>query len=235
MPLFPPKPEYLSTLELNLGLRDENSAYRVKFTSQLQFRLYFLSESKMNVHNLFDKEYVGLNKSWKQQLKRVYLSVNLLLFWLCAWLLLSSVTEQVGCVDNPSQFVFRRCPVLILAGTATVLTDIFLWFSSVLQRKFGECTVPLSRPCSLPFTPLPFRTVCHSVNAIQPELLTAMLSKLWVGIAQSVQQLATGWTVRGSSPGCGQIFRTRADRLWGPPSLLYNGYRVFPGGKAAGA
>ena len=22
---------------------------------------------------------------------------------------------------------------------------------------------------------------------------------------------------------------------WGPPSLLYNGYRVFPGGKAAGA
>jgi hypothetical protein len=24
------------------------------------------------------------------------------------------------------------------------------------------------------------------------------------------------------------------DRPWGPPSLLYNGYRVFPGGKAAG-
>jgi hypothetical protein len=30
-------------------------------------------------------------------------------------------------------------------------------------------------------------------------------------------------------------FRTRLDRPWGPPSLLYNGYRVFPGGKAAGA
>jgi len=25
------------------------------------------------------------------------------------------------------------------------------------------------------------------------------------------------------------------DRPWGPTSLLYNGYRVFPGGKAAGA
>ena len=25
------------------------------------------------------------------------------------------------------------------------------------------------------------------------------------------------------------------DRPWGPPSLLYNGYRVFPGGKAAEA
>jgi hypothetical protein len=33
----------------------------------------------------------------------------------------------------------------------------------------------------------------------------------------------------------GEIFRTRPDRPWGPPSLLYNGYRVFPGGKAAGA
>jgi hypothetical protein len=34
--------------------------------------------------------------------------------------------------------------------------------------------------------------------------------------------------------GGGEIFRTRPDRPWGPPSLLYNGYRVFPGGKAAG-
>ena len=33
----------------------------------------------------------------------------------------------------------------------------------------------------------------------------------------------------------GEIFRIRPDRPWGPPSLLYNGYRVFPGGKAAGA
>ena len=32
----------------------------------------------------------------------------------------------------------------------------------------------------------------------------------------------------------GEIFRTRPDRPWGPPSLLYNGYGVFPGVKAAG-
>jgi hypothetical protein len=30
--------------------------------------------------------------------------------------------------------------------------------------------------------------------------------------------------------GC-QIFRTCPDRPWGPPSLLYDGYRVFTGGK----
>jgi hypothetical protein len=29
----------------------------------------------------------------------------------------------------------------------------------------------------------------------------------------------------------GEIFCTCPDRPWGPPSLLYNGYRVFPGGK----
>jgi hypothetical protein len=53
--------------------------------------------------------------------------------------------------------------------------------------------------------------------------------------AQLVLRLATDWTVRGSNPGVGENFRTRPDRPWGPPSLLYNGYRVFPGSKAAGA
>ena len=56
-----------------------------------------------------------------------------------------------------------------------------------------------------------------------------------VGMAQMVLQLAKGWTVRGSNPGWGEVFRTRRDRPWHPPSLLYNGYRVFPGGKAAEA
>ena len=44
-----------------------------------------------------------------------------------------------------------------------------------------------------------------------------------------------GWTVRWSNPvGC-EIFSTRPNQLWGPPSLLYNGYRVIAEGKAAGA
>jgi hypothetical protein len=46
--------------------------------------------------------------------------------------------------------------------------------------------------------------------------------------------MAMGWTVRGSNPGGGVIFRTHPDRPWGPPSLLYNGYWGFAGGKAAG-
>jgi len=35
----------------------------------------------------------------------------------------------------------------------------------------------------------------------------------------------------GIDPCGGEIFCTCPDRPWGPPSLLYNGYGVFPGGK----
>jgi hypothetical protein len=40
-----------------------------------------------------------------------------------------------------------------------------------------------------------------------------------------------GWMVWGSNPGGGEIFCTCPDRPWGPPSLLYNGYRVFSVGR----
>ena len=62
-------------------------------------------------------------------------------------------------------------------------------------------------------------TVLHSVH------------RVLVGwVVQSAWRLATGWTVQGSNPGEGEIFRTCPDRPLGPPSLLYNGYLVFPGG-----
>jgi hypothetical protein len=70
-----------------------------------------------------------------------------------------------------------------------------------------------------------------------PKSCTIPLQKLqnsqnpWAGIVQSVYQLATGWTVWGSNPGGDEIFYTHPDRSWGIPSLLYNGYRVFPRGK----
>ena len=84
-----------------------------------------------------------------------------------------------------------------------------------------------------------------SVALTLPNPFTSTLSpyyKIWnkfwgnssngVGrVAQSVYRLATGWTVRGSNPGGEEIFRSCPDQPWGPPSLLYNGYRVFPEGK----
>jgi hypothetical protein len=47
--------------------------------------------------------------------------------------------------------------------------------------------------------------------------------------------IATLYGLGGWNPGGGEIFRTRPDRPRGPRSLLFNWYRVFPGGKAAGA
>jgi hypothetical protein len=45
--------------------------------------------------------------------------------------------------------------------------------------------------------------------------------------------IATDYGLHG--PGIeswwGEIFRTCPDRPWGPPSLFYNGCRVFPGGR----
>jgi hypothetical protein len=53
------------------------------------------------------------------------------------------------------------------------------------------------------------------------------LYSTWVRLAQSVQRLATNWTIRGSNPGGGEIFRNIPDWPWGPPILLYSGYQVF--------
>ena len=49
----------------------------------------------------------------------------------------------------------------------------------------------------------------------------------------SVVGIATGYGLvgPGSNPGGGEILRICPDRPWGPPSLLYSGYRVFPGEK----
>ena len=41
--------------------------------------------------------------------------------------------------------------------------------------------------------------------------------------------------VVGIDRGGGKIFRTRPDQPWDQPTLLYNGYQVFPGGKVSGA
>jgi hypothetical protein len=58
----------------------------------------------------------------------------------------------------------------------------------------------------------------------------SFMQSLCVGHDSSV-----GIATREWNPGGDKIFRNRPDRPWCPPSLLYNGYRIFPGGKAAGS
>jgi len=66
----------------------------------------------------------------------------------------------------------------------------------------------------------------------QQHYLFRMVGHLYFSIVIiSVKRLATGCTVRESNPGGDEIFHTCPDRPWGRPSLLYNGYRVFPRGQ----
>jgi hypothetical protein len=70
------------------------------------------------------------------------------------------------------------------------------------------------------------------LHTAQAWIFYIQLLPIFVGrVAQSVLRLATGWTVRGSNPGGGEIFYICPDRPCGPPSLLYNGYLVFTGGR----
>jgi len=64
--------------------------------------------------------------------------------------------------------------------------------------------------------------ICNGLDApIQHNIMTVL--KLCGGPGQ---RLATGWMVRGSNSGMGDVFLTSPDRPRGPPSLLHNGYWV---------
>jgi hypothetical protein len=104
------------------------------------------------------------------------------------------------------------------------------------SKKFYPSTHIKLRSETLPATSIVGSAVTFSANQVVvvnvASLIYSLIILLSVGrVAQSVLLLAMGWTFRGSKPGGGEIFCTCPDRAWGPPSLLYNGYRVFPGGR----
>jgi hypothetical protein len=77
--------------------------------------------------------------------------------------------------------------------------------------------------------------VLGDVTLVNGYFLTFQKVMLPLGQGNSVG-IATRYGLDG--PGIefrwDEIFRTCPDRPWGPPSLLYNGYRAIPVGKAAG-
>jgi hypothetical protein len=72
---------------------------------------------------------------------------------------------------------------------------------------------------------------CH---AVFPYHITNIYSLMHVTmmVILCVNTAATGWS-GDRIPVGGEIFCTCPHRPWGPPSLLYNGYRVFPGVKSS--
>jgi len=95
--------------------------------------------------------------------------------------------------------------------------------------------VPISFPCEYSGRGVMLTTYSLLVSRwktsgdLPPLSLHAFMA--WVGTTSP----STGWTVRRSNPGGGEIFHTRPLRPWSPAIFLHNEYRVFSGGKAAGA
>ena len=80
-----------------------------------------------------------------------------------------------------------------------------------------------------PFSVIPCGSHCFGGLEFRwPYLIRLFLSPLFF-----LNRLATGWMCRRLNPGAVEIFRTRPDRPWDPPSPLYDGYQVIPGTKVA--
>ena len=114
--------------------------------------------------------------------------------------------------------------------------DLIGYLSVKLRDKYSRRTL-LSRHvlnrCSSKCRPY------FEKQKINTEFLLNILQNLFLRDRDSVDGIATHYgldgPVRGSNPGEDEIFRTRPDQSWGPPSLLHNGYRVsFLGVKRSG-
>jgi len=119
------------------------------------------------------------------------------------------------------------------------------------MAKSPHCSVPSGFPAKIlyEFSVYPDRAMAQAVDRLASHQVlfqsTWNLSTKWQKNSfftnyfsfsgpSSVVGMATGYGLEG--PGIefqwgDEIFRTCPDRPWGLPSPLYNGYRVFPGGK----
>jgi hypothetical protein len=93
-----------------------------------------------------------------------------------------------------------------------------------------SCSTYIFHICYFWFN-LPDLPWCTSVIWISPLMIRGVIVYKWARWLSWYSDWATGWTVWGSNPSGGEIFCICPDLPWGPPSLLCNGYRVFPGGK----
>jgi hypothetical protein len=74
-------------------------------------------------------------------------------------------------------------------------------------------------------------TFSHILLLVKRHAINCAVKLNWSQYISSVRTQLS----RGSNCGGGEIFLTRPDQNWGLPSLLYNVYRNFLGGKADGA
>ena len=128
--------------------------------------------------------------------------------------------------------LFEVSPQPLAAASLQVSLDLIVgeayhtvWHG---DRKVMPCWNPywLDNLCTRPHKQTGTRRIC---------LTKCTFTGKGAGKVQSIQWFPTGWTVRGSNFGGGPDFPYSSRPVLGPPSLLYNGYRVLTRGKAAGA
>ena len=133
---------------------------------------------------------------------------------------------------EPMKSMLLKCCCLMLRSywshSSRLPVTVFRVFSRYL-RKYSERRIWRPRPSARSsLTPISQYTVCR--------ILTKFV--VWVVGRNSSVGIATRYGMDGpeiESGWVGKIFPTRPDRPWGPPSLLYNLYRVsFMGVKRAG-
>jgi hypothetical protein len=144
---------------------------------------------------------------------------------------------SVRSVDQTSVtwWLFRKCFIHNVRYTSDlyqvmlVYSGFFVWSWNVASSIRGIKTVKWSNTSC-------WGNYCE-LRRLEWWVYYILLLSLFVG-RRSVVGIAT--TLRAGRSGDripvgGEIFRSRSDRPWGPPSLLYNGYRVsFPGIKRPG-
>ena len=89
-----------------------------------------------------------------------------------------------------------------------------------------------------------FRTVVAAINTVtmnnnhplsRPDMVNFFALKKSDILTKTFKENLLAGRSEDRIPVGDEIIRTNPGRSWDPPSLLHKGYRVFPGGKAAGS
>ena len=133
---------------------------------------------------------------------------------------------------TPPNFISKTLILIVTSHLCFVLAGGH--FCLGFSNENSVCVFLLScvPPADLIFHHVMTRTTCLYVpHYAFPELNLLLIPS----IAQSVQQLATGWTFRLSNPGGGEIFRIRPNLPRGPTQPPVQCVRGLSRSKAAGA
>ena len=138
----------------------------------------------------------------------------------------------VPSIDQKSKHEWRfqlSTELFIMSYQENRLNKSFMYFQSVLTnyRRTAPNNVLLSMNATL--QPMVyFNDITITLTTQRRTVICLCVKSLCVvWIAQSIQLLATGWTVLGSKPGKGKRFvlpKNSPHQLWGPTTHLFNGY-----------